>query len=614
MDRKRLLKTALGLLLAFTMAFAPLLSSYSVIAFAAGTDNPEVAAGTGDPVSSENDGDDISEADDPVDSQAAAEEAEPAAETPEEETAPSGSSDGSENDLAPAESGSDSAEAGPAEPETAGSEEPAGKLTANIEVKEKAEDTLRVNVDNASDKAEDVRVYLWQDHDSFSDGTAKDKIVRKADELIAPQGLDQETGIVKAGDIKLKYTVEKENGKIKEKYLEFTAKAGEKAEFEISFETEKSLDEKYLFVAELQSDTLDADDVIRTALLTIKADTTAKKSGSLKAPAKGPSDPAIAVGDSVTVKPKETKTFSFTPEYTHEYKFTASATSYVQCTIKSTDPADTVSSTYSGSLTRNFVAGVTYTVSIRNTYSSGTTLSRTVTLSYGKHTYGEPVWDPAATCTEAGSGIEKCTSCGDEQPVTKEALGHTFAEGDEGLETKAPTCSEKGERVYKCTRCQEDVPLPVAALGHDWNEDGVCKRCGAESIKAIIHIRNPYNSEVTHSGFVFEAHPSIEANKYSDDTVSTSTENEDGSYTVFLDPDDSADGKFSMFITAAPEGYNLSTPSSSNYGAGTVDTNQAEDGIVDVIFVFAKSSGYGPLYADAYVYDSVSEKPLNGAT
>ena len=45
MNRKRLLKTALGLLLAFSMAFAPMLSSYSVTAFAEGTDQ-EVAAGS----------------------------------------------------------------------------------------------------------------------------------------------------------------------------------------------------------------------------------------------------------------------------------------------------------------------------------------------------------------------------------------------------------------------------------------------------------------------------------------------------------------------------------------------------------------------------------------
>ena len=44
MDRKRLLKTALGLLLAFTMTFAPLLSSYSVISFAAGTDQEAAAS------------------------------------------------------------------------------------------------------------------------------------------------------------------------------------------------------------------------------------------------------------------------------------------------------------------------------------------------------------------------------------------------------------------------------------------------------------------------------------------------------------------------------------------------------------------------------------------
>ena len=44
MERKRLLKTTLSLLLAFTMTFAPLFGSYSAIAFAAGTDQESTAS------------------------------------------------------------------------------------------------------------------------------------------------------------------------------------------------------------------------------------------------------------------------------------------------------------------------------------------------------------------------------------------------------------------------------------------------------------------------------------------------------------------------------------------------------------------------------------------
>ena len=53
---------------------------------------------------------------------------------------------------------------------------------------------------------------------------------------------------------------------------------------------------------------------------------------------------------------------------------------------------------------------------------------------------------------------------------------HTFGEW---TVTKEATCTEAGEETRSC-ECGKTETREIEALGHDWNEDGVCNRCGEE--------------------------------------------------------------------------------------------------------------------------------------
>jgi hypothetical protein len=56
--------------------------------------------------------------------------------------------------------------------------------------------------------------------------------------------------------------------------------------------------------------------------------------------------------------------------------------------------------------------------------------------------------------------------------------GHQHAFGEWTVTTE-PTCTEAGEETRSC-ECGKTETREVEALGHDWNEDGVCNRCGEE--------------------------------------------------------------------------------------------------------------------------------------
>ena len=77
----------------------------------------------------------------------------------------------------------------------------------------------------------------------------------------------------------------------------------------------------------------------------------------------------------------------------------------------------------------------------------------------------------AATCTQEGYTLRKCSVCGfeDKQDV-KEALGHEFKE----TETVTPTCEVDGYVESQCKTCgeikRENV---VKATGHDWQKGAV---------------------------------------------------------------------------------------------------------------------------------------------
>ena len=64
------------------------------------------------------------------------------------------------------------------------------------------------------------------------------------------------------------------------------------------------------------------------------------------------------------------------------------------------------------------------------------------------------------TCTEEGSGISRCSVCGEkkEEPVSIPASGHTYGEY---VVTKAPTVLETGIKTASCTRCGGTITASV---------------------------------------------------------------------------------------------------------------------------------------------------------
>ncbi len=108
----------------------------------------------------------------------------------------------------------------------------------------------------------------------------------------------------------------------------------------------------------------------------------------------------------------------------------------------------------------------------------------TKTIDAAGHTPGEEVEENRveATCTDSGSYdvVVYCTVCEAEisrETKTIDAAGHTPGEW---VVTKAATCTEQGERVKKCTVCDATLETEVIDVhGHsDANDDGKCDDCG----------------------------------------------------------------------------------------------------------------------------------------
>lgn len=128
-----------------------------------------------------------------------------------------------------------------------------------------------------------------------------------------------------------------------------------------------------------------------------------------------------------------------------------------------------------------------------------------------EHTWGKWTNSKAATCTEDGLSIRKCTSCGEQDENTQKikALGHLLS--TQGTVTKNATCSAEGEETYSCTRegCDHKETKTIPATGeHTYGEeqtkeatcteDGkkykVCSVCNTESVISIINAKgHSYN-------------------------------------------------------------------------------------------------------------------------
>ena len=78
----------------------------------------------------------------------------------------------------------------------------------------------------------------------------------------------------------------------------------------------------------------------------------------------------------------------------------------------------------------------------------------------------------AATCTEAGVKVEKCSVCGARVETPIAALDHDYAKATDQTGAIAPTCTEAGTEIQECSRCHDKKSVKVNALGHDFPETG----------------------------------------------------------------------------------------------------------------------------------------------
>ena len=71
---------------------------------------------------------------------------------------------------------------------------------------------------------------------------------------------------------------------------------------------------------------------------------------------------------------------------------------------------------------------------------------------------------PAATCSEEGLGLYRCSICNKETKWM--AIEKTAHDWDAGKVTKPATCTEDGERVYTCKVCKEEKKTVIPKLNH----------------------------------------------------------------------------------------------------------------------------------------------------
>ena len=91
------------------------------------------------------------------------------------------------------------------------------------------------------------------------------------------------------------------------------------------------------------------------------------------------------------------------------------------------------------------------------------------------HTFGEPYDVHAATCTEDGYQMVKCTICQKEVRQTLTATGHSAVPADDAEGVWTPiedaTCEKDGKHSYVCTQCHQPVEVTITKLGHLYAKD-----------------------------------------------------------------------------------------------------------------------------------------------
>lgn len=92
-------------------------------------------------------------------------------------------------------------------------------------------------------------------------------------------------------------------------------------------------------------------------------------------------------------------------------------------------------------------------------------ISGFITVTASEHSFSDLVEIVAPTCTEAGTGVRRCSHCDLEVQKEIPALGHDFGEW---ILEKSPTCIQEGTEVRTCGRCAAAELRQVSATDHNY--------------------------------------------------------------------------------------------------------------------------------------------------
>ena len=88
------------------------------------------------------------------------------------------------------------------------------------------------------------------------------------------------------------------------------------------------------------------------------------------------------------------------------------------------------------------------------------------TVAAGSHSYGDWTTTTEATCTTSGVKTRTCSKCGNKETQTIAAGSHSY--GDWSVTTKA-TCTTAGVKTRTCSKCGGKETQTIAATGHSYN-------------------------------------------------------------------------------------------------------------------------------------------------
>lgn len=246
-------------------------------------------------------------------------------------------------------------------------------------------------------------------------------------------------------------------------------------------------------------------------------------------------------------------------------------------------------------------------------------VSSAVTQSSCNHTYTTYVVK-AATCTEKGTSVKACTTCGLVNSPTETTGSHKYGDWT----TVAATCTTDGYKTRTCSACNNVDKQTIAATGHKYTSENVAATC-TEYAK-IKYTCSVCKDTYTTSAQVYNEWQTTKPEGFDDSLIETKTQYRYSDYQTITSSEPSVAGytkesskwvKNSTgtvdYVKSWPSGFNTSnslystyskapkTASSDNYNKTTIDS----DNVVGYLY-------YHWCYTDSYY--SVESKSGNYTT